>query len=141
MAYTKPLPTLDNWNRGFWAAAREQRLAVQACEDCGHLFFPPGACCPRCLSQKLTWRGLSGRGTVESWTVFHQLYYKGFADELPYNVAVIRLEEGVSLMSNVTGVDNAKLHAGMAVEVVFERATDEITIPKFRPAAQQPAGA
>lgn len=133
MAYTKPLPAVDNWNRGFWAAAREQRLAVQACSDCGHLFFPPGACCPKCLSQAFTWRTLSGRGAVESWTVFHQLYYKGFAADLPYNVAVIRLDEGVSLMSNVTGIANSELKSGLKVEVCFEPATDEITIPKFRP--------
>jgi len=133
MAYTKPLPAIDNWNRGFWAAAREQRLAAQQCADCSATFFPPGACCPKCLSQHFTWRTLSGRGTVESWTVFHQLYYKGFAQELPYNVAVIRLEEGISLMSNVTGIPNDQLRVGMAVEVVFEKATDEITIPKFKP--------
>jgi uncharacterized OB-fold protein len=133
MAYTKPLPAIDNWNRGFWAAAREQRLAAPQCSDCGHTFFPPGACCPKCLSQKFTWRNLSGRGKVESWTVFHQLYYKGFADDLPYNVAVIRLDEGISLMSNVTGIANRDLRAGMEVQVVFEQATDEITIPKFRP--------
>ncbi len=134
MAYTKPLPVIDNWNRGFWAAARERRLAAPECGDCGHVFFPPGACCPRCLSQKLSWRTLSGRGKVETWTVFHQLYYKGFADELPYNVAVIELEEGISLMSNVTGIANDELRVGMPVEVVFEVATDEITIPKFKPA-------
>lgn len=139
MAYTKPLPTLDNWNRGFWAHAREQRLAVQGCDDCGQLFFPPGACCPRCLSQKLSWRPVSGRGKVESWTVFHQLYYKGFADELPYNVAVIRLDEGVCLMSNVTHIANDRLRTGLEVEVVFEPATDEITIPKFRPVAASEA--
>src|SRR6185369_12925740 len=68
MAYTKPLPAIDNWNRGFWAAAKEQRLTAQMCGDCGHVFFPPGACCPKCMSQKFTWKTLSGRGTVESWT-------------------------------------------------------------------------
>lgn len=136
MAYTKPLPAIDNWNRGFWAAAREQRLAAPECGDCGHIFFPPGACCPRCMSQKLGWRTLSGRGRVESWTVFHQLYYKGFAADLPYNVAVIRLDEGISLMSNVTGIPNDQLHAGMEVEAVFEPATEEITIPKFKPVAK-----
>jgi uncharacterized OB-fold protein len=91
------------------------------------------------MSQQLTWRTLTGRGQVESWTVFHQLYYKGFADELPYNVAVIRLEEGISLISNVTGIANDELRVGMPVEVVFESATDEITIPKFKPAGASEA--
>lgn len=134
MAYTKPLPAIDNWNRGFWAAAKEQRLAAPECQDCRHVFFPPGAVCPKCRSARLGWRTLSGRGRVESWTVFHQLYYKGFAGDLPYNVAVIHLDEGISLMSNVVGIPNDQLRAGLPVEVVFEPATEEITIPKFRPA-------
>lgn len=133
MSYIKPLPAIDNWNRGFWAAAKEERLAAPHCLDCGQVFFPPGACCPHCLSQRMDWKTLSGRGTVESWTVFHQLYYKGFAPELPYNVAVINLEEGISLMSNIVGIPNDHIESGMAVEVVFEKATDDITIPKFRP--------
>lgn len=139
MAYIKPLPTIDNWNRGFWAAAREEKLAAPHCQDCGKIFFPPGACCPHCLSQNLGWKALSGRGTVESWTVFHQLYYKGFADELPYNVAVVRLDEGISLMSNIVGVARDGLSSGMKVQVCFEQATDDITLPKFRPAGHSEA--
>jgi uncharacterized OB-fold protein len=133
MAYTKPLPVIDNWNRGFWAAAKEERLAAPLCGDCGHVFFPPGACCPKCLSQNLTWRTLCGRGSIESWVVFHQLYYKGFAEDMPYNVAVVKLDEGISMMSNIVGVPNRELKSGTKVEVVFEKATDEVTIPKFRP--------
>jgi uncharacterized OB-fold protein len=132
MPYTKPLPALDNWNRPFWAACREERLVAPECADCGHVFFPPGPVCPHCLSRKLQWRQLAGIGRVESWVVFHQLYYKGFADELPYNVAMIRLDEGARLLSNVVGIPNDKLHADMKVSVVFEKANDEITIPKFR---------
>ncbi len=132
MSYTKPLPAIDNWNRPFWDATREQRLVAQACEPCGTVFFPPGPVCPHCLSAKLSWKQLSGRGTVESWVVFHQVYYKGFADEMPYNVAMIRLDEGARMLSNVV-VPNDSLHADMRVEVVFAPATEELSIPKFRP--------
>jgi len=135
MAYTKPLPALDNWNRPFWEACKTGHLAMQECEDCGHIFFPPGPVCPGCLSSQLRWRWLSGRGKIESWVVFHQIYYKGFADEMPYNVAMIRLDEGARLLSNVVGIANDKLKLDMSVEVIFEEATDEITIPKFRPIA------
>jgi uncharacterized protein len=133
MTYNKPLPAIDRWSRPFWQATTEQRLVMQSCDDCTHVFFPPGPVCPHCLSRKLSWRQLSGRGTVESWVVFHQLYYKGFAEDLPYNVAAIRLDEGSRMFSNVVGTPNDSLHAGMKVEVVFEKATDEISIPKFRP--------
>ena len=132
MDYTKPLPSIDNWNRPFWEGARENKLTMQACEPCGHVFFPPGPVCPKCLSDKLKWRELSGRGKVKSWVVFHQLYYKGFADELPYNVTLVELEEGPHLMTNIVGIANEEIRSEMPVEVVFERATDEITIPKFK---------
>jgi len=134
MAYAKPLPVLDVWNRPFWAAAREGRLVAQGCESCGHVFFPPGPVCPRCRSRTLSWRELSGRGRIESWVVFHQNYFKGFLNEMPYNVAMIRLDEGALLMSNVVGAANDALRIDMPVEVMFEPATDEISIPKFRPA-------
>jgi uncharacterized OB-fold protein len=133
MSYNKPLPVIDNWNRGFWAAAQQEKLAAPHCQDCGKIFFPPGPCCPHCMSQNLTWKALSGRGTVETWTVFHQLYFKGFATDLPYNVAVVQLEEGISLMTNIVGIPNDRIASGMQVEVVFEKATDDITLPKFRP--------
>jgi uncharacterized OB-fold protein len=132
MSYEKPLPAIDNWNRPFWEATREQRLIAQGCDACGTVFFPPGPVCARCMSSALSWRTLSGRGTVESWVVFHQLYYKGFKEDLPYNVAMIRLEEGAYLLSNVVDVSNDALRDGLPVEVTFEPATDEIAIPKFR---------
>jgi uncharacterized OB-fold protein len=134
MDYLKPLPVIDNWNRPFWQAAHEGLLKVQCCTQCGHLFFPPGPVCPRCLSDALEWRQVSGRGVVESWVVFHQGYYKGFADELPYNVTMVRLDEGPCLFTNLVDIDNAAIRRGLPVEVVFDKATDEVTIPKFRPA-------
>jgi uncharacterized OB-fold protein len=132
MTYSKPLPAIDNWNRRFWEGTRQNKLTLPRCTSCDHVFFPPGPVCPKCLSDQLEWQEVSGRGEVKSWVVFHQLYYKGFADELPYNVALIQLEEGPHLMSNIVGIDNADIRSGMKVEVVFEKATDEITIPKFK---------
>jgi uncharacterized OB-fold protein len=134
MDYLKPLPAVDNWSRPFWQAARDGQLKIQACTGCGHLFFPPGPVCPKCLGDALEWRPVSGRGTVESWVVFHQAYYKGFADELPYNVAMVRLEEGPFLFTNLVGIDNAAIRRGLPVEAVFEKATDDVTIPRFRAA-------
>lgn len=133
MEYTKPLPQIDNWNRPFWDAAHRHELSVQACADCGHMFTPPGPVCPECLGDKLQWKTVSGRGVVESWVVFHQQYFKGFEKDLPYNVAMIRLDEGPFLFTNILEIDNGDLRRGLQVEVVFEQATEEITIPCFRP--------
>jgi uncharacterized protein len=136
MTYTKPLPVVDNWNRRFWESAKRRVLALPRCRPCGHIHFPPGPVCPACRSTELEWPELSGKATVESWVVFHQNYFKGFAGETPYNVALVRLDEGPQLVTNLVGIANDDIRVGLPVEVMFEDATEEIAIPKFRPARQ-----
>jgi uncharacterized OB-fold protein len=128
--YAKPLPRLDPLNRPFWEHAREGRLAVQVCDACGHRHFPPSPVCPNCLAADQHWQPVSGRGTLESWIDVHRAYWPGFADELPYRVCLVRLEEGVLLVSNLAG-DSSEARLGAPVQAVFEPATAEITLPKF----------
>jgi uncharacterized OB-fold protein len=130
--YKKPLPTLNDQNRPFWDGAKAGKLMMQKCGECGHIRYPISHVCPDCLSYEFTWAQLSGRGEVFSYVVFHQLYNKAFADDVPYNVAMVQLEEGPRMFSNIVGVDNDAVKVGDKVEVTFEKATDEITIPKFR---------
>jgi hypothetical protein len=78
------------------------------------------------------WVRVSGRGRVYTWVVIHQRYHPGFAGELPYNVAIVELEEGPRLITNIVGCKNEDLRIGMEVEVIFDDATDEITLPKFK---------
>jgi uncharacterized OB-fold protein len=130
--YKKPLPTLTDENRPFWEGAREGRLVMQKCGACGHIRYPISHVCPDCLSYEFEWTPLSGRGEVFSYVVFYQLYNKAFADDIPYNVALIQLEEGPRMISNIVGVDNDAVEVGDKVEAAFEKATDEITIPRFR---------
>ncbi len=130
MSYNKPLPRIDTLNKPFWDAAKQNRLVVQCCTACGDTRFPPSPVCPRCLSPDQTWKDASGRGTLQSWVEFHRAYWDGFKPELPYKVCLVQLEEGPLLVSNLVGSDaNAKL--GAPVRVVFEPATDEVTLPKF----------
>ena len=138
--YKKPLPKLLKRNTPYFEGAQAGELRVQHCASCGHNFFPPSTRCPNCLSTDIGWQAVSGRGKVWSWIVMHQRYFAGFADELPYNVALIELEEGPKLMSHVVGVENSALRCEMPVEVVFERATDEISLPMFRPAGSGNTG-
>ncbi|MFN4099825.1 MAG: Zn-ribbon domain-containing OB-fold protein [Pararhodobacter sp.] len=133
-AYTKPLPTLDDVNRPFWDACREGRLALQKCRSCAHLRYPVSHVCPECLSYESDWTTVSGKGEVFSYIVFHQVYNEAFAQDVPYNVAIIQLDEGPRMISNVTGVANDAVKVGDRVEVVFDPVTDEITIPRFKPA-------
>jgi uncharacterized protein len=128
----KPLPALDGMNRPFWDAAREGLLRMQCCTGCQHVRYPISHVCPNCLSESVEWVDLSGRGTVYSSIVFHQVYHPGFANDVPYNVSLIQLEEGPRMFSNVVGVPPSEVKVGAKVKVIFDAVTPEISIPRFR---------
>ena len=134
-AYRKPLPRIDEESRGYWEALARHELYFQRCRDCGTKRFYPRALCPRCLSSATEWVRASGWGTVYSFTVTHQNQAPGFREELPYVLAIVELDEGVRMMTNVVGCAPDAVRVGMRVEVVFDDVTAEITLPKFRPAA------
>lgn len=131
--YGKPLPVIDTLNRPFWNLAHDGKLAVQVCRGCGDRHFPPGPVCPACLGETQEWQVVSGKGTLLSWVTFHRAYWDGFAAELPYDVCLVQLDEGPLLVSNLVGTSGREVAVGDRLEVVFEQATDEITVPKFTP--------
>ncbi len=133
--YAKPLPTISERNRAFWEATRRGELRMQRCLACGHVRYPIGPVCTRCLSEETEWARLSGRGTVFATLVYHQVYNPAYRDDVPYNVALIQLEEGPRMFSNVVGVPPEQVRVGDPVEVVFDPVTDEVTIPRFLPRA------
>lgn len=130
--YTKPLPVIEPWNEPYWQAAKRHEFVAQKCRACGYIHLPPGPACTNCLSDDQDWVALSGKGTINSYGVYHQLWHPGFRDDLPYNVALIELAEGPQIISQVTGCTNEELTCGAAVEVAFEDVTPEVTLPKFR---------
>lgn len=135
-ASAKPLPQVGPDMAPFFEAARRRQLVVQRCRGCAALRFPARDRCSGCLSREAEWVPVSGRGTVFSYAVMHQVYHPGFAAEVPYAVVLVALEEGPRLLTNVVGCAPGDLRIGMAVEVVFEDASPEVTLPKFRPAAR-----
>jgi uncharacterized OB-fold protein len=130
-----PHPTPET--RPYWDACRKGELVVQRCKDCGAHQFYPRMMCTSCDSDSVEWTRASGRGRVSSYTVVRRPVSKAYAAETPYIVALIQLEEGPTLMSNIVGCDPGAVAVGMSVEVLFEQWTDEVTVPKFR--ATQPA--
>jgi uncharacterized OB-fold protein len=132
--YAKPLPEIDEINRPFWEATRRGELRLQRCQDCRQVWYPAGTNCPKCLSTNFEWSPMRGRGTVWSFIVYHHCWHRGFEKEIPYNVAMIQLEEGPIVISNIVEVKNEAIKVGMPVKVVFEPATDEVTLFKFKPA-------
>lgn len=130
--YTKPLPLRDAENAPYYDALQRHELRLQRCEN-GHHRFPVSPVCPDCLSPAFTWEPVSGRGTVYSFVIVHQLYDPGFKEDLPYNVAVVELDEGPRLVSTITGCANDDVQVAMRVRVRYEDINPEFTLAKFEP--------
>jgi uncharacterized OB-fold protein len=130
-SYPQLLPTITDLNRPFWDGCRAGELRVQRCGSCGTLRFPESFICPNCLSSDHAWVPVSGRGTLWSWITMHQRYFDAFAGELPYNVAFVRLDEGLHLVTSLIDPP-VDLSIDAGVEVVFVEVPGDRMIPKFR---------
>jgi uncharacterized OB-fold protein len=130
------MPVADALTEPFWAGVREGRLVIQRCQNCGWYVHLPRPVCPRCRSFDLAYEPVSGRGTLYSYTETYRPFHPFFVDRVPFLVAVIELAEqtGLRFVSNLTGISEPDVHFDMAVEVHFERLSDELTIPVFAPA-------
>ena len=133
--YAKPIPKSDPVTAPFWESLRKEKVEVQRCEDCETYVFYPRALCPHCSSRRLKWTPVSGRGQVYTFTIV-QKGPGAFQADGPYVVALVELDEGCRLMTNLIEVepDPAKVKIGMPVEIVYDPVTDAVTLPKFRPA-------
>jgi uncharacterized OB-fold protein len=127
-----PRPTPET--APFWDGCRAGRLLIQRCAACGNRQFYPRLVCTRCAARRLEWLAASGRATVESFTVVRQAISPAYAGDVPYVVAIVRLAEGPTMMSNIVQCEPEQVAIGMAVTVVFEPLDADITLPKFRPA-------
>lgn len=132
---TRPTPPVDNWNRPFWQACREQKLLVQRCAVTGKCFFPPAPVSPFTGGPKWKWVECSGKGTLWSFVVFHQKYFEGMEDDLPYPVAMVKLDEGPYLLTNFDGMTAAEARIGMQLSVRFPGGPGDFLLPQFGPAS------
>lgn len=131
----RPLPDVNHpFSKAFWEGCRRHELVLQKCGTCGKFRYYPRPFCPECRSPEFEWTRCSGRGTVYSFTVVHRPLTRWFKDKMPLVCAIVELEEGTRMMSDVVGVDPDAVTVGMPVRVEFEDVTDEITLPMFRPA-------
>jgi uncharacterized OB-fold protein len=127
-----PIPAITELSAPFWAAGLEGTLQLQRCSACRHIRFPLDAICPRCLSPEHEWESMSGRGNVQTFIRFHRAYDPSWEDRVPYVVALIELEEGPVLISNVIGEGALDVNVSDQVEVVYERTSGDAALPQFR---------
>jgi uncharacterized OB-fold protein len=132
-ARTRPKPALTHDNRFFWEGVAQRELRIQRCNDCGRLQHPPGPMCPGCHGLDLGFVRASGRGTLYSFVVAHHPAIPPF--ERPNLIALVELEEGTRLVSNLVGVEREAVRIGMPVELEFAEVEPGRLLPRFRPAA------
>ena len=130
----RPLPRPSPFSRPFWEAARQHELLIQRCSNCrGHVFYPRYNC-THCGSRDLEWVKASGRGKVYTFTVARRPTHPAFADRGPYVIAIVELEEGPRLTTNIVDCHPDSVRIDMPVEVTFEDVNEEVSLPVFRPA-------
>ena len=130
----KPRPDLNDIAAApYWEAAARHELAMQCCDACGMVFFPPRDFCPGCWSGELSWQTVSGGGTVWTFTEVHVAFYDDtWAADVPYVVAVVELDEGPRMLANIVEPDTASLSIGDRVEATFEDRSEGVSLPMFR---------
>ena len=134
-ALVRPRPIMGLYEKPFWDAVQARELRLQRCEDCSHVWYPPGPVCPQCLSERWQFDRMSGRGRVVAWTVFHRQYFP--AIPVPYPVVSVMLDEGPLMIGNPVGIGADGLRLDLPVEATFEEARDADgnawTIVQWRP--------
>jgi uncharacterized protein len=130
----RPLPRPDAMTAPYWDAATRGELLVAECERCSRRYAPPEAKCPYCLSN---WRWVTspGTGTVYTFSVVHRPASSDLS--VPYVLAVVELDDGWMMTTNIVDCDPESVTCGLPVEVVFEKTSDDIAIPLFRPVAER----
>jgi hypothetical protein len=136
MSRGKPLPRVTEITRPYWEGARQGKLLLQRCRRCRAFVHYPRPWCPGCWSTDLEWVEACGRGRVITYTIVHQPPFESFAPDVPYVLAVVRLEEGPQMMANILSIDPKRMRVDLPVRVVFEERAGGFRIPQFEPAEE-----
>jgi len=141
MAWSKPRPNIDEDNLAFWEGLKRHEFLLFQCQICGTHYWPKAFCRNhknKPFFANLEWVPTSGRGTVFVYSVARTAFHPGFADDIPYALALVELDEGPMFGSRIIDCAIEDVHIGMPVEVVFDDHPDEgFTLPLLRPASVQ----
>ncbi len=130
--YAKPLPAPSELTQPYWDATKRHELVIQRCKACAKYFFYPRELCPNCHSLSYEWAPISGRGRVYSFTSPRDPAHPAFRESIPYIYAIIQLEEGPRMISNIIDCPFEECQVDMPVQAVFDDVADDITLVKFR---------
>jgi len=128
------LPAATPLSQPYWDGARAHRLLFQRCRACATAWHPPMPMCPACHASEFDWQPASGGGSIYTFTVVHHPTHPAFQDQVPYVVAVIELDEGPRVVTNIKNCPPQAVRAGMRVNVFFEDVSESVTLPQAQPA-------
>lgn len=132
---SKNVPVSTAETAAYWDGCARHELLIQQCKECSTHQFYPRVMCTKCSGRSLEWMRASGRGRVKSFTIVRRAVSEAYAAEVPYVVALVELDEGPTMMSNIIGCNVDDVLIGAQVEVVFDQWQDGVVVPKFRPVA------
>ena len=132
MSSDRLYPSPDPGTAPYWKAARDHKLMLPQCLDCGKYHSYHRALCPFCSSARLEWKRCSGHGAIYSFTEVFRAPSDAFAADVPYVIAIVELDEGPHLMTRLITADNKSTHVGQRVTVEFEDLDQEISLPGFK---------
>ena len=132
--YAKPLPRPNEETQPFWDGLKKHELTLPHCKKCDTYHLYPRPFCPFCFSWDIDWRKTSGKGKLYTYAIQHRAQHPAFKEEAPYITAIVQLDEGPRMMTNLVDVepDPAKIRCDSPVEIVYDDVTENITLPKFR---------
>ena len=132
-AVIRPIPRATELTKPFWDATADRQFLIQRCQSCGEAIFYPRASCPVCGSLDLGWEPASGYATVFTYTIARRATHQAFAEAVPYVIAVVELEEGPRVTTNIVDCEPDAVTIDMPVELTFADEVDGVRIPLFRP--------
>ena len=126
------LPSPNSETKFFWQGCKEHRLLFQRCNDCGFVRWPPNIICPECLYNEYEIIESKGMGIIFTYAIYHYAYHEAFKDKISYNVAVVKLDEGPMVLTNIVDCNNEELLCGVNVTVIYRNITSDFVFPFFK---------
>ena len=134
--YSKPIPSPQGESDVYWQKAKDHELWLRKCNSCGEAYFYPRDISPCCFSRNTRWIRASGKATLFSYGIVHRSPHPSFNEEAPFVVAIVQLEEGPKIPTNIITDETPSpenIRIGMPLHVIFEDISDEISLVKFTP--------
>lgn len=126
-------PEIDQDSAPYWESVKEHKVKIQKCDACGRVRFPPSPSCYYCGSLGGNWKSITGKGTIYSWIVIHHPVDKRLANEVPFAVALVELEEGPRIAGRVIECRPEEIKVGMSVKIQYQDIDTDLTLLDFKP--------